>query len=185
MFDIRFIILLLAFLLVIFLSIRFIFKRRKDFTEHEAFESENEVHDYENATKLFEETSNKEDEGDDIRDIYNKKNKKQKNYQPKSYRGADIEVTASESKKDLKDLKRDDLNTIDLEDLQEVIEEERKEERKEEEEDRIKKTSREANIDEIGENYRATGGFSDKDNFKATAKAAKASNEKNNNSISR
>ena len=76
-----------------------------------------------NTKKFFKNANSEDDEGDDIRDIYNKKTPKhkKKGYTPKSYRGTDIEIAGFENPNDLKALKKDDLNTIDTEDLEKEV----------------------------------------------------------------
>ena len=89
MIDIHFIILAFIFLLVVFFSIIIISKQRKMFHETEEAESQDEVHEYEDAAKEHETAEG--DTDNDIRDINNKRKKKLP-YQPKNYRGTDIEI---------------------------------------------------------------------------------------------
>ena len=157
MFDLHFFILIFIFLLAFFLSCLVILKNRKKFHVEEEFEIETEVHDYEDTAKIYEKAS-EGDGGDDIRDIYGKRKKKP--YQPKSYRGTDIEVSASESKKDAIALHQDDLPTIDLEDLiEEKPEEVKPEIPKEAQFSGIaaQKDVLETTVLEIKQNYLATG----------------------------
>ena len=178
MFDLHFFILIFIFLLAFFLSCLVILKNRKKFHVEEEFESETEVHDYEYTAKIYEKAS-EGDEGDDIRDIYGKRKKKP--YQPKSYRGTDIEVSASESKKDAKALQQDDLPTIDLEDLiEEEPEEVKPEPPKEVQFSGIaaQKDVLETTVIEIKQNYLATGKTSALNNLESTVNAVKSSLEK-------
>lgn len=134
---------------------------------------------YRKNVKIFKKNQNSEDdEGDDIRDIYNKKTPKhqKKGYTPKSYRGTDIEIAGFENPKDLKALKKDDLSTIDTKELNKKVESKNATNRKPVEAPKPnpamlksgiagKKSAMAKIILEIKENYNADGHVSALDNF--------------------
>jgi hypothetical protein len=187
--DITVFVLILVFLLALFLEIFFFSKRRKKFHDTEEVDGQHESEEYEDMAKQHLEEG-KPDE-DEIKDIYEDKKKKGQ-YQPKSYRGTDIEVSASESKKDAKILKHDDLPTIDAQDLVEPEIEESQSSVAEDEEvvgtgsqkKKIKKSgiasdekAMETMLQEVSENYRMSGESSGLNNLVSAADAKKISKE--------
>ena len=162
--------------------------------QQEYEDSNNNYSQFSNENKV-----NEDDEGDDIRDIYNKKTPKFKKngYQTKTYRGTDIEIAGFENPKDLKDLKKDDLNTIDTEDLdREVNKKEAGEINKPVEAPKpdpesiksgiagMKAAMEKMNL-EVRENYMSGKGASALDNFEHGYKNAKEGGSKEGGKISR
>ena len=168
--------------------------RKKDYKQDE-ITSINEQQEYEElnhyysqfSSKNEEDTESEQDEGDDIRDIYNKKTPKFKKsgYQTKTYRGTDIEIAGFESPKDLKALHKDDLNTIDTDDLdREVAKKEAEEKQKPVEAPKpdpesmksgiagMKSAMEKMNL-EIKENYMSGKTVSALDNFEHGVKSSK------------
>ena len=165
--------------------------RKKDYKQDEII-SINEQQEYEELNNYYSKLSGEneedaEDEGDDIRDIYNKKTPKFKKsgYQTKTYRGTDIEIAGFESPKDLKALHKDDLNTIDTDDLdKEVAKKEAEEKQKPVEAPKpdpesIKsgiagmKSAMEKMTLEVKENYMSGKTVSALDNFEHGGKSSK------------
>jgi hypothetical protein len=157
-----------------------ILKKKHDSHKEEDEEAEHEIEEYEEQTIIWQKEHQEEDEGDeeDRRDIYNNKapkNKNKKSYQPKNYRGTDIEVAGFESAADQKALRGETLTDEERQEFNKEIEKDKIDEGKPVETPKMDpetlksgiasiKSALEKMMLEVKENYNATGVTSARDN---------------------
>ena len=166
-------ILLILFFLAIFF-VYFVFKHK--LFKKEKIQSIDEITDYTETATLYEDEEKLRSQKEENTKFANS------GYQPKAYRGTDIEIAGFESVKDLKALQRDEVLKVGSEDLHKVEEKKKIVEPFKPQDLEVEKSgigSKKAALQkvqlEVKQNYQAKGENSALDNFKHSIEEIKNS----------